>query len=67
VTAPTSRYASRKFLLALLAFITFTVLLAVGKLTEGAYVSLVTIVLTAYLGANVLQKSTAKPTTTPTE
>lgn len=56
-----SRFASRKFLLALLAFLTFTGLLIAGKLDQGAYLTLAMFALGGYLGANVIQKATAKP------
>jgi hypothetical protein len=55
-----SRFASRKFLLALLAFLTFTGLLLAGKLDQGAYLTLAMFALGGYLGANVIQKATAK-------
>lgn len=56
----TSRYASRKFLLALLAFVTFTGLLVADKLDQGAYLTLSMFALGGYLAANVTQKATAK-------
>lgn len=55
-----SRFLSRKFLLALLAFLVFTGLLLAGKLEQGAYVTLTMFALGGYLGANVIQKATAK-------
>lgn len=50
----------RKFWLAAAALATFTGLLIGGYLDQAGYVSLVTIVLTSYLAANVVQKATAK-------
>lgn len=55
-----TRYGSRKFLLALLAFATFTALRVAGLIDQGAYVSLAMFALGGYLGANVVQKATAK-------
>lgn len=55
-----TRYASRKFLLALLAFLVFTALLVLGRIDQAAYVTLSMFALGGYLGANVVQKATAK-------
>lgn len=55
-----SKFTSRKFLLALLAFLTFTGLLLAGKLDQGAYLTLAMFALGGYLGANVIQKATSK-------
>ena len=55
------RYTSRKFLLAVAAFATFTGLLVAGKIDQGAYVTLAMFALGVYLGANIVQKATAKP------
>ena len=55
------RYTSRKFLLAVAAFATFTGLLVAGKIDQGAYVTLAMFALGGYLGANIVQKATAKP------
>lgn len=60
MSTETTRYASRKFLLALAAFAAFTGLLIAGKLDQGAYVTLAMFALGGYLGANVIQKATAK-------
>jgi|APAra7269096819_1048525.scaffolds.fasta_scaffold64372_2 hypothetical protein len=53
----------RKFWLAVAAFATFTALLVVGKIDQGAYVTLSLFALGGYLGANVIQKATAKKAT----
>lgn len=55
-----TRYGGRKFFLVLLAFATFTALRVAGLIDQGAYVTLSTFTLGGYLGANVVQKATAK-------
>lgn len=55
-----SKYLSRKFILASVAFVVFTGLLLTGKLDQGAYVTLAMFVLGGYLTANVAQKATEK-------
>lgn len=55
--------SDRKFKLAVGAFITFTALLVIGKIDMAAYVTLSMFVLGGYLGANVVQKATAKKAT----
>lgn len=54
------RFASRKFLLAVAAFATFTGLRIAGLLDQGGYVTLAMFALGGYLGANVVQKATNK-------
>ena len=51
-----SRGPGRKFILVVLAFVVFTMLLLVGKIDQGAYVTLTMFVLGGYLTANVAQK-----------
>jgi len=55
-----TRYASRKFLLAVTAFLTFTGLRIAGLLDQGGYVTLAMFALGGYLGANVVQKAVEK-------
>jgi len=55
-----TRYASRKFLLAVVAFLTFTGLRIAGVLDQGAYVTLAMFALGGYLSANVVQKAVEK-------
>ena len=50
----------RKFQLACVAFATFTALLVADRIDQGAYVTLAMFALGGYLGANVIQKATAK-------
>ncbi|RYF29985.1 MAG: hypothetical protein EOO23_06165 [Comamonadaceae bacterium] len=50
----------RKFWLAAAAFATFTGLLIHGDIGKGEYVTLAMFALGGYLGANVIQKATAK-------
>lgn len=52
----------RKWLLALLSFLTFTGLLVAGKLDQGAYLTLAMFALGGYLAANVTQKLVTKDT-----
>lgn len=51
---------NRKIRLTYLAFGTFTGLLIAGLIDQGAYVTLSMFALGGYLGANVIQKATAK-------
>lgn len=53
----------RKFWLAVSAFATFTGLLIHKDIDQGAYVTLSLFALGGYLGANVIQKATAKKAT----
>lgn len=55
-----SRYASRKFLLALLVLLAATALRAFGLIDGGMWVTVASLTLTLYLGANVAQKSVVK-------
>jgi len=51
-----TRYASRKFLLSLLAMIGGIVALWVGTMSGSAFVGLVGVILTGYGAANVVEK-----------
>lgn len=53
-----TRYASRKFLLALLVVLLATALRAAGLIDGGMWVTVASLGLTLYLGANVAQKAT---------
>lgn len=55
-----TRYASRKFLLAVATFLAFTGLRIAGLLDQGGYVTLAMFALGGYLGANVVQKAVEK-------
>jgi hypothetical protein len=55
-----TRFASRKFLLAVVAFVTFTGLRIAGLLDQGGYVTLAMFALGGYLSANVVQKAVEK-------
>lgn len=55
-----SKYLSRKFIVAVAAFLIFTGLLLTGKIDQGAYVTLAMFALGGYLAANVAQKATEK-------
>lgn len=55
-----TRYASRKFLLAVAAFVTFTGLRIAGLLDQSGYITLAMFALGGYLGANVVQKAVEK-------
>lgn len=54
------RLLSRKFVLSVLAFLVFTGLRIVDMLDQDGYVTLAMFALGGYLGANVVQKATAK-------
>lgn len=56
----TSRYASRKFLLALLTLISSSALVYLGKIDDGVYSAVVIATVGAYLAANVAQKAAQK-------
>lgn len=51
-----SRYSSRKFLLTLLVVLLATALRAFGLIDGGMWVTIASLSLTLYLGANVAQK-----------
>lgn len=55
-----SRYASRKFILALLVLAAATALRAFNLIDGGMWVTVASLDLTLYLGANVAQKATVK-------
>ena len=55
-----TRYASRKFLLALLALVSATVLDWLGHIADGVYSAVVIATVGAYIAGNVAQKATAK-------
>lgn len=55
-----SRYASRKFLLALLALISASLLVWGGFIADGVYSAVVIATVGAYLVSNVTQKAVAK-------
>ncbi len=59
VTA-TSRYESRKFLLACATSAAVTAFFALAKLTPAEYIDSLKWIVGLYLGANVAQKATAK-------
>lgn len=52
----TTRYASRKFLLALLALLSATGLVYFGKIADGVYSAVVIATVGAYIAGNVAQK-----------
>lgn len=54
------RYASRKFILALLTLASATTLVALDLIADGVYSAVVIACVGAYLAANVAQKATAK-------
>ncbi len=51
-----TRYASRKFLLALAVVASATGLVAFKLISDGVYSAVVIATVTGYLGANVIQK-----------
>lgn len=55
-----SRYASRKFLLAAAAFLAGLGVFLGGLITPDQWLGQVTWILGLYMGANVIQKATAK-------
>ncbi len=55
-----SRYASRKFLLALYITTTATWLVARGSISDVIYSGIVIAIITGYFAANVTQKATLK-------
>ena len=54
------KYGSRKFILALLVLATATALRAFGLIDGGMWVTVASLGLILYLGANVAQKATVK-------
>ena len=55
------RYGSRKFLLSMLIVLLATGLRAFSLIDGGMWVTVVSLALTVYVGANVAQKATVKP------
>lgn len=53
------RYASRKFILAMLTLLSASLLVYFGKIDGGVYATVVVAAVGAYLAANVTQKATA--------
>jgi len=51
-----SRFSSRKFVLALLALVSSTVLCWYGRIADGVYSAVVIATVGAYITGNVLQK-----------
>jgi len=58
-----TRFASRKFLLALAALISAHVLCALGHISDGVYSAVLLGCVGGYLAANVTQRATAKGAT----
>jgi len=54
-----TRYASRKFLLALLALCSASVLVYTGAIADGVYSAVVIATVGAYIAGNVAQKAMA--------
>lgn len=55
----TTRYASRKFLLALMALGSATLLVSMGAIADGVYSAVAIATVGAYIAGNVAQKATA--------
>ena len=55
----TTRYASRKFILALMALCSATALVLQGAIADGVYSAVVIATVGAYIAGNVAQKATA--------
>ena len=55
-----SRFASRKFIVTVLALLSASVLCAMGHIHEGVYSTVMVASVGAYLAANVTQKATVK-------
>ena len=58
--AVTTRYASRKFLLALASLASATGLVATGHIADGVYSAVVIASVGAYIAGNVAQKAVVK-------
>lgn len=56
----TTRYASRKFLLALFALISASVLVYTGHIADGVYSAVAIATVGAYIAGNVGQKAVQK-------
>ena len=54
------RLTSRKFILAMLALVSASVLCWFGHIADGVYATVVSATVGAYLASNVLQKAQAK-------
>jgi hypothetical protein len=54
------RFASRKFIVTVLALLSASVLYAMGHIHEGVYSTVMVASVGAYLAANVTQKATVK-------
>ena len=55
-----TRYASRKFIVAMAAIASASWLVYTGHIADGVYSAVVIAAVTGYLAANVTQKATAK-------
>ena len=55
-----TRYASRKFIVAMAAIASASWLVYAGHIADGVYSAVVIAAVTGYLAANVTQKATAK-------
>ena len=55
-----TRYASRKFIVAMTAIASASWLVCAGHIADGVYSAVVIAAVGGYLAANVTQKSTAK-------
>ena len=55
-----TRYASRKFVVAMAAIASASWLVYAGHIADGVYSAVVIAAVTGYLAANVTQKATAK-------
>lgn len=54
-----TRYASRKFILALLSLGSATLLVSMGAIADGVYSAVAIATVGAYIAGNVAQKATA--------
>lgn len=55
-----TRYASRKFLIALATLVSASALVASGHIADGVYSAVVIATVGAYIAGNVTQKAVAK-------